>query len=98
VPSISGVDITTDIDRYDVNIKIYGNIWADFASAFEVFFVGTVVDDINSAIYTALQTGIPSYSNAAFASNDGYLSVPVYPFWTIDWETRDKALISATNL
>jgi hypothetical protein len=39
--------VTTDIDRWDVNIKIWGNIWSDFASAFEVFFVGTVVDIID---------------------------------------------------
>jgi len=51
VPKINGVDVTTDIDRYDVNIKIYGNIWADFAAAFEVFFVGTVVDTIDSALH-----------------------------------------------
>jgi len=59
VPAISGVDVTTDINRYDVNIKIWGNIWSDFASAFEVFFVGTVVDAIDSAITSALTTGIP---------------------------------------
>ncbi len=47
---ITGVDVTTDIDRWDVNIKIWGNIWSDFASAFEVFFVGTVVDVIDSSI------------------------------------------------
>jgi hypothetical protein len=54
VPAIAGVDITTEINRFDVNIKIWGNIWSDFASAFEVFFVGTVVDAIDSAITTAL--------------------------------------------
>lgn len=54
VPMINSVDVTTDIDRWDVNIQIWGNIWADFASAFEVFFVGTVVDAIDSAIQLAL--------------------------------------------
>lgn len=78
VPKINGVDITTDIDRWDVNIKIYGNIWADFASAFEVFFVGSVVDAIDSGIVAALATGIPSYSSEALANNNGYLTVPVY--------------------
>ena len=48
VPTIKTVDVKTDIDRFDVDIKIWGNIWSDIASAFEVFFVGTVVDEIDS--------------------------------------------------
>ena len=47
VPYVTSDHVKTDIDRYDVDIKIYGNIWSDFAAAFEVFFVGSVVDAIN---------------------------------------------------
>ena len=72
-----------------MNIKIYGNIWADFAAAFEVFFVGTVVDAIDSALHSALEIGIPTYSSEALARNDGYLPAPVFDNWVFDWETRD---------
>lgn len=44
VPAVDSVDVTVDIDRDDIDIKIWGNIWADFASAFEIFFKSTVVD------------------------------------------------------
>lgn len=98
VPKINGVDITTDVDRWDVNIKIYGNIWADFAAAFEVFFVGTVVDAIDTALYSALAVGIPTFSSEAIAHNDGYLPAPVFDNWIFDWETRDPFQITDTYL
>ena len=43
VPSVTAVDVVVDIDRNDIDIKIWGNIWSDFASAFEIFFKSTVV-------------------------------------------------------
>ena len=43
VPSVSAVDVLVDINRNDIDIKIWGNIWSDFASAFEIFFKSTVV-------------------------------------------------------
>lgn len=94
MPYITGVDVVTDIDRWDVNIKIWGNIWSDFASAFEVFFVGTVVDIIDEALTTALTTGIPSYSSAALAHNDGFIPVPAWPYWTFDWSTANSAIVT----
>jgi hypothetical protein len=56
---ITSVDVKTDIDRWDVDIKIWGNIWSDFASAFEVFFVGTVVDLLDDTITEILTTTVP---------------------------------------
>ena len=50
VPALNSVDVVVDLNRYDINIKIWGNIWSDFASAFEVFFVGTVADMIDDEI------------------------------------------------
>lgn len=94
VPMINGVDISTDIDRFDVDIKIWGNIWSDFASAFEVFFVGTVVDLIDSSITYALQTGIPTVSSAELAKTNGYMPVPIYADWTLDWETQNPAIVT----
>ena len=81
-----------------MNIKIYGNIWADFAAAFEVFFVGTVVDAIDSALYSALAVGIPTFSSEAIAHNNGYLPAPVFDNWVFDWETRDPFQITDTYL
>lgn len=50
VPALNSVDVVVDLNRYDIDIKIWGNIWSDFASAFEVFFVGTVADMIDDEI------------------------------------------------
>ena len=43
IPSVTAVDVLVDINRDDIDIKIWGNIWSDFASAFEIFFKSTVV-------------------------------------------------------
>lgn len=50
VPAVDAVDVTVNINRNDINIKIWGNIWADFASAFEIFFKSTVVQEIQDGI------------------------------------------------
>ena len=42
-PAVDAVDVLVDIKRHDIDIKIWGNIWSDFASAFEIFFKSTVV-------------------------------------------------------
>jgi hypothetical protein len=44
VPMVKAVDVLVDINRDDIDIKIWGNIWSDFASAFEIFFKSTVVE------------------------------------------------------
>ena len=95
VPKIAGVDIISDIDRYDVDIKIYGNIWSDFASAFEVFFVGTVVDLINDTITTALQTDIPQFANGYIDKTDGYAPLDIiHPYFDLDWSTANAAEVT----
>ena len=50
MPSVSAVDVLVDIDRDDIDIKIYGNIFADLASAFEIFFKSTVVELIQDTV------------------------------------------------
>lgn len=96
VPYITGVDIDVDINRFDINIQIYGNIWSDFASLFEVFFVGTVADLIDQAMTYGLQTGIPAVSNHYISASDGYLPIPVPGTvnWTLDWETENRAEVT----
>ena len=59
VPAVNSVDVIVDIDRNDIDIKIWGNIWSDFASAFEVFFKSTVVQGIQDAVTSTLETTVP---------------------------------------
>jgi len=97
VPSITTVDVDTDIDRWDIDIKIHGNIWSDFASAFEVFFVGSVVDAINDGIKSGLEVGIPTFANEFFTKTDGKTNLG-FPNWVVDWETANKGLFTDTYL
>lgn len=76
MPSVSAVDVLVDIDRNDIDIKIWGNIWADFASAFEIFFKSTVVGLIQDTVRDTLTYTIPEYLNSEFAAWDGTLLVP----------------------
>lgn len=96
VPKITGVDIKVDIDRFDINIKLGGNIWADLGSMFEVFFVGTVAGMIEDDIKLTLSTGIPEVSNKILRYSDGYVPVPLVPDWIIDWETEEAAHVTNT--
>jgi len=50
VPHIDTVDVKCNINRFDINIKMFGNIWTDLGSMFEVFFVGTVAGLIEETI------------------------------------------------
>ena len=59
VPSVSAVDVLVDINRNDIDIKIWGNIWSDFAAAFEIFFKSTVVGLIQDGVTDTLTNTIP---------------------------------------
>jgi hypothetical protein len=41
-----------------------------------------------------LETGIPRVSSEELAKTDGYIPIPVYADWTLDWETQDPALVT----
>ena len=71
VPKVSAVDVTVDINRSDIDLHISGNIWTDFASAFEVFFKGTVVDMIRDEIRDTLTKTLPDYANQFIVKTDG---------------------------
>lgn len=85
VPSVSAVDVNVDINRNDIDIKIWGNIWSDFASAFEIFFKSTVVQGIQDAVNDTLSTTVPDYFNAFIASQQGATNVPTIDHWFLDW-------------
>jgi len=76
VPKVNAVDVLVDINRDDIDIKIWGNIWSDFASAFEIFFKSTVVELIQDTVKDTLTTTVPDYINAMLVANDGQLIIP----------------------
>ena len=63
--AVDTVDVRVNINRNDIKIHIGGGFWTDLASIFKVFFKGTVVDLINTAVTQALDTKIPALTNAA---------------------------------
>jgi hypothetical protein len=54
VPKVDTVDIICDIDRFDINIHLFGNLITDIGSLFEVFFVGTVANVIEDTVKLTL--------------------------------------------
>ena len=85
VPYVTSVDVKCNINRFDINIKMHGNIWTDLASLFEVFFVGTVAGLIEDTIVFTLDTGIPVITNTVIKATDGYFLLPFIPNWVLDW-------------
>ena len=97
IPLINPYDIKMDIDRRDISIHIHGNIWADFASLFEVFFKGPVIDAIEDSAEAAMNAGIPYIANGIMERLDGYFPIPVLPTWIVDWETPQAAVVTDTK-
>ena len=87
VPKVTAVDVTVDINRSDIDLHISGNIWTDFADAFEVFFKGTVVDMIRDEIRDTLTNTLPNYANSFIANTNGDWEVvdAGVENWILDW-------------
>ena len=51
---------------------------------------------IEQAIVFGLQTGIPAVTNHFITVSNGYLPIPVYADWSLDWETENKATVTNT--
>jgi len=104
VPAVDAVDVLVDINRDDIDIKIWGNIWSDFASAFEIFFKSTVVELIQDTVQDTLSKTVPDYINTALATQDGLLPISDFsksPFaanWFLDWQTPAAAVITETTV
>jgi len=94
VPRVDSVDLDVDINRFDIKIHLHGNLWTDFASLFEIFFKGTVVDIINTSVTVALQQGVPYATNLFVKKTNGYFPVPRIDNWMIDWSTPEAAIVS----
>ena len=97
VPYVTSVDVKCNINRFDINIRMFGNIWTDLASLFEVFFVGTVAGMIEDTVQFTLSTGIPVVTNTIVSATDGYLPIPLVPSWVLDWETPESAIVTDTQ-
>lgn len=89
---VDTVDITVDINKKDIKLHIGGGFWNDLASIFEVFFKGTVVDEIRDNIKKAFETTIPDITNKELVINDGYANIVPNLWW--DWESSVPALVT----
>lgn len=85
VPAVNAVDVKVDISKDDLDIDIWGSVWTDFASVFEVFFKGTVVDIIDNAITGVLNDTVPDGLNSVVANLGGNTLVPGFSSWYLDW-------------
>ena len=98
VPYVTAVDIICGINRFDINIKLWGNLWTDLASLAEVFFVGTVAGLIEDVLYATLNTGVPLFFNSFTKATDGYLPLAIIPNWIMDWETPLPFEVTTSNI
>jgi len=90
---VDTVDVLVNINKNDIKLHIGGGVWTDLASLFEVFFKGTVVDEIRDNITKALTTTLPDIANKALEKNDGLLTFPWSTYFvTFDWESPDPAV------
>lgn len=85
VPKVSAVDVQCNINRFDLNIKLFGNFATDLASLFEVFFVGTVADVIEDTVKLTLKRGVPLVTNRIIQGTNGQFPIPFVPNWMVDW-------------
>jgi len=93
--AVDTVDVRVNINRNDIKIHIGGGFWTDLASIFKVFFKGTVVDLINTAVTQALDTKIPALTNAALQENNGFFHA-MPNFW-YDWESPSAAQVTTSS-
>jgi hypothetical protein len=96
VPYVTAVDVKCNINRFDINIKLWGNLITDIASAAEVFFVGTVAGLLEDTIRTTLSTTIPDTINAIIAKSGGY--APMSHNLVVDWQTPEPLQVTATTI
>ena len=97
VPYVESVDVKCDINRFDINIKLWGNLITDLASIAEVFFVGTVAGLLEDSIKTALNVAIPNLFNTAIGYSGGYFPMPIEN-WVVDWQTPEPAVVTDTYI
>lgn len=86
VPYVTAVDVKCNINRFDINIKLWGNYLTDLAALAEVFFVGTVAGLIEEQIVITLSDRVPAFFNFAIGHSNGYFPMPFFNGnWIVDW-------------
>jgi hypothetical protein len=95
VPHFRSVDVKCNINRFDINIKLTGDFIVEFASIFEVIFVGTVAGLLEDSINVALNTTVPGLMNALVDKSNGVIPLPMN--WALDYQTPDPVVISTTK-
>lgn len=97
VPYVTAVDVKCNINRFDINIKLWGNYITEIASIAEVFFVGTVAGLLEEAITVTLNTVIPGAINKGVAKSNGYFPMPFFGGnLVVDWQTPLPAIVTNT--
>jgi hypothetical protein len=97
VPHVDAVDVKCNINRFDINIKLWGDFITDFASLFEAFFVGTVATLIEDTIKITLNRGVPLITNQVIDATNGVFPMPIKNWW-VDWQTPDSSIVSVSNI
>jgi hypothetical protein len=98
VPAVDSFNVLVDINRDDIDIKIWGNFWADMAAACEIFFKSTVVHAIQDTVTYILTYGVPQAINYGFAYTDGQSNLYMHPTWMLDWMTPAAAIVTTDAL
>lgn len=98
VPHIDTVDVVCDIDRFDINVHLFGNLVTDIGSLFEVFFVGTVAGVIEDTVKLTINHAVPLIANTLIDDTKGYFPVPFVDHWVVDWQTPEAAVVSDINI
>jgi len=98
VPAIDSFNVLVDINRDDINIQIWGNLWSDLAAMCEIFFKSTVVQALQDTTYLILADGIPLAVNYGFAYTDAESNLYMHPTWILDWMTPASAIVAADSL
>lgn len=93
--AVDAVDVVVNINKSDIKLHMGGGFWTDLASIFEVFFKGTVVDDIVNGLKTALSTTLPKVTNQALIDNNGMGNIIPYLWW--DWESPTAAIVTSNT-
>jgi len=84
------VDVNTKIDRFDIDLKLWGDALVEVASALEFFYVGIVTNEIEKQIENALKVTLPSIVDGMIEKSEGVLPIPIVPNWMVNLESETK--------
>lgn len=98
VPYVTGADVYTHINRFDIVVKLQGNYITEIGEIAQIFFQGTIADLLEKEIINALNVTVPGAFNKAIAFSNGYFPMPVFKNWVVDWQTPEAATVTDTYI